>query len=102
MAHEVKFRQRATDDLSQIWRHIAQDSELYATAVVTSIIDAVEDLADYPRVGQRLEQFTHLEIRELPVYPYRAFYLVEQETIWVLAVAHGARDLKKPFFDRLK
>jgi len=102
MAYQVKLRQRATDDLKQIWQHIARDSEIYATAVAASIMDAVEDLSDYPRIGHRIEYITDIEVRELAVFPYRVFYRIEEQTIWVLAIAHGARDLRKPFFDRLK
>ncbi|MEM6505091.1 MAG: type II toxin-antitoxin system RelE/ParE family toxin [Planctomycetota bacterium] len=101
MALEVKFQQRAVEDLERIWQHIAQDSENYASAVATSIVTAAEELSEYPRIGHRVEHVVRAEVRELSVCPYRLFYAIRQDAIWILAVAHGARDLRKPFFDRL-
>ncbi len=75
---------------------------MYATAVAARIVSAAEDLADYPFIGHRVEQIERADVRELAVYPYRLFYVIEPDVIWILAVTHGARDLQQPFFDRLK
>lgn len=101
MAREVRFRERAVQDLELIWQHIARESETYATAVTARIVSAAEDLAEYPHIGHRVEQIGRADLREIAVYPYRVFYVVQPETIWILAITHGARDLRQPFFDRL-
>lgn len=101
MAREVKLTKRAAADIESIWQYIARDSESYASLVAASIMTAAEDLSEYPRIGERIEQVAYAEIREVPVYPYRLFYAVEETTIWVLAIAHGARHLDQKFFDRL-
>lgn len=102
MAREVKLTRRAVGDLEGIWQYIARDSESYAALVTAGIMSAAEDLSEYPRVGERVEQVSRAEVREIPVYPYRLFYAVEDRVIWVLAIAHGARDLNQAFFDRLR
>ncbi|MFN3167654.1 MAG: type II toxin-antitoxin system RelE/ParE family toxin [Phycisphaeraceae bacterium] len=81
MASDVKYRRRATEDLELIWRHIARDSQTYATAVAARIFSAIEDLAEYPRLGHRVQQIDRADVRELPVYPYRVFNIVELDTV---------------------
>lgn len=102
MAREVRFTQRSVADLEAIWLYIARDSPNHATLVTASIVAAAEELSDYPLTGQRIEQVTRAEVREIPIYPYRLFYKVDEDAIWVLAIAHGARNLNQDFFKRLR
>ncbi|MEM9415634.1 MAG: type II toxin-antitoxin system RelE/ParE family toxin [Planctomycetota bacterium] len=100
MAREVIWQSGALDDLESIWQHIARDSESYASAVAARIVSATELLIDSPFIGHRVEQVLRADVREISVYPYRVFYAVSAESIRILIVAHGARDLSDDFFKR--
>jgi toxin ParE1/3/4 len=39
----------------------------------------------------RLPEFPDLPFREVVVPPYRFFYRVKDETVWIVAVWHGAQ-----------
>jgi plasmid stabilization system protein ParE len=53
-------------------------------------------LRDYPLSGRRLPEFPSLPHREVVVAPYRFVYLVDADTVWVIAVWHMARVPRPP------
>lgn len=53
-------------------------------------------LADYPESGRALPEFPDLPFREVVVAPYRFFYRVKADTVWVVAVWHGAQLAGEP------
>ncbi|MEM1353928.1 MAG: type II toxin-antitoxin system RelE/ParE family toxin [Planctomycetota bacterium] len=100
MALEVIWHAGALDDLESIWRHIARDSKAYASAVAARIVTVVESLSENPLIGHRVEQVIRADVREISAYPYRVFYAVSDQSIRVLIVAHGARELSAGFLAR--
>lgn len=46
--------------------------------------------------GATLAEFPDLPFRELFVTPYRFFYSVRDETVWVVGVWHGAQIPEEP------
>lgn len=48
-------------------------------------------LAHYPDSGSCLPEFPDLPFREVIVLPYRFFYRVKDDTVWIIAVWHGAQ-----------
>ena len=48
-------------------------------------------LIDFPQSGRIIPEFPDLPFREVIVPPYRFFYRLEGETIWIAAVWHGAQ-----------
>ena len=48
-------------------------------------------LQKHPESGRYLPEFSGLSYREVIVPPYRFFYRVKDETVWVVAVWHGAQ-----------
>lgn len=53
-------------------------------------------LGRFPKSGRLLPEFPDLPYREVIVPPYRFFYRVEQKTVWIVAVWHGAQLPLKP------
>ena len=45
---------------------------------------------------RRLVKFPDLPFREVVVAPYRFFYRLEDKTVWVVAVWHGAQRPREP------
>lgn len=45
----------------------------------------------FPESGRNIPEFPELPHREVIVRPYRFFYQVVDETVWIVAVWHGAQ-----------
>ena len=50
----------------------------------------------FPDSGRRLPEFPDLPHREIIVPPYRFFYRVVEDTVWIIGVWHGAQLPDKP------
>jgi toxin ParE1/3/4 len=48
-------------------------------------------LKHFPDSGRFLPEFPDLPFREIIVQPYRFFYRVKGDVVWVVAVWHGAQ-----------
>lgn len=53
-------------------------------------------LLDYPESGRTLPEFPDTHYREVIVTPYRFFYRVKDDVVWVVAVWHGTQIPEKP------
>jgi toxin ParE1/3/4 len=53
--------------------------------------DSLRKLERFPQSGRVVPEFPDLPYREVSVNPYRFFYRVQGETIWIVAVWHGAQ-----------
>lgn len=92
---KVEWTEPAVSDLKGIRDFIARDSEYYATRFVEKIIEAVEKLKEFPRMGRSVPEAEHENIRELLLHTYRIIYRVETDRILVLTIIHGSRDLSQ-------
>jgi plasmid stabilization system protein ParE len=48
-------------------------------------------LSRFPNSGAAIAEFPDLPYREVYVKPYRFFYRVREDTVWVVAVWHGTQ-----------
>jgi len=53
-------------------------------------------LAEFPESGRTMPEFPDLPFREVVVMPYRFFYRVKGDTMWIVAVWHDAQLPEKP------
>ena len=53
--------------------------------------NTLKRLCRFPDSGATLVEFPELPYREVDVKPYRFFYRVRDDTVWVVAVWHGAQ-----------
>jgi toxin ParE1/3/4 len=53
--------------------------------------ETLSRLERFPESGRILPEFPDLPYREVIVTPYRFFYRVKGETVWIVAVWHGAQ-----------
>jgi toxin ParE1/3/4 len=90
---KIVWTEPAVEDLHELHRFIARDSEEYAGRFVEGIITAAERLADHPRLGRVVPEANEENIRELLYYNYRIIYRVASDRIELLSVIHGSRDL---------
>lgn len=92
---KIEWTAPAVVDLEGIRDYIKKDSDYYAIRFVERIIEAVESLERFPKKGRIVPEAEEKNIREILFYSYRIIYRVEIERILILAVIHGARDLRR-------
>ena len=57
---------------------------------------ALRRLEQFPESGRVVPEFPDLPYREVIVSPYRFFYRIQEATVWVVAVWHGAQPPEEP------
>lgn len=85
----------ARNDLRELVQFIAHDSPTYAAATADRILDAVERLRRYPRLGRVVPEYDQPPIRELIVGGYRLVYRIRGQRVVLVAIVHGSRDLMR-------
>lgn len=97
----VAFAAAAKRDLVAIVDYIAQDNPVAAEAVFNAISTVAARLADFPELGHagRLPDTRELTVAGLP---YLIVYQVVRDTVTIIAVFHGARDLVHALAERRK
>ena len=89
----VDWANRAVADLQDIRDTIAEDSEKYAAQTIRKIVEAVDPLQDFPKLGRHIPEYQAESHRELIQGPYRIFYEIQDHRILITGVMHGRRDL---------
>ena len=86
---------QAVQDLFEIWQFIAQDSEDAANRVRRRFDEIFASLARMPRQGHRRPDATKKPFLFFPLYSYLIVYYPEGRPLQIVAVLHGARNLKR-------
>lgn len=94
--NSIKWTEPAVSDLQAIHSFISRDSEYYANAMVSEIIEAVDRLGSFPLSGRMVPELNDEKIREVLVGNYRVIYEISESAVQILTVLHGARDFHEP------
>ena len=86
----VRYTPRARDDLDAIYKYIELRSPSGAHAVKTRIERRIARLADFPLVAPVTEVPGVHELTLLR-YPYKVYYRVDGDEVWILHIRHAAR-----------
>ncbi len=62
--------------------------------MVDKIISRSEQIADQPYSGRKVPEYDSDDVRELIEKPYRIIYRIKPDQIDVVAVIHGAQQLR--------
>jgi toxin ParE1/3/4 len=54
------------------------------------------ELEDFPESGRIIPEFPELPFREVIISPYRFFYKIKSDVVWIVAVWHSAQLPKQP------
>ena len=86
---KVRWTPEAEDDRAQIFDYIAADSPRAAVKMDEIFSKATVRLADHPKFGRtgRIPGTREVILHK----SYCLVYEIEQETVWVLALVHTAR-----------
>ena len=93
MAHRIAWSARAVEDVDAIASFIARDSATYAATVVRRIRGITRRLAIHPHSGRVVPELGVDSLREVLVYSYRVLYLVQDDTVTIIAVVHARRSI---------
>ncbi|UZK66877.1 type II toxin-antitoxin system RelE/ParE family toxin [Sphingomonas sp. M1-B02] len=89
---------QAEDDLESIRNYLIENaSPQDATRLLNKLDGCIESLETYPlrgNVPKELEEEGVLDSRQLTVPPYRLVYRVLENSVFVILVADGRRDMK--------
>ncbi len=91
MDYRLLYTQKALSDLAEIIGHIAEDDAEAASHFGSSLIDHVELLARFPRMGGLIRK--RAQVRKLLHSPFLVYYHVRdaKREIEILHIRHGAR-----------
>ena len=92
---KIEWTRPALLDLESIRDYIRRDSEYYADRFIEKIIEAVESIKKFPKMGRAVPEAEEESIREVLLHNYRIIHRVESDRILVLTIIHGARDLNQ-------
>jgi len=84
----------ALQDLEEIAEYIALDNISAAKRLVLKVFTVMEKLEQFPNSGRRPPELKRTQYREKIVGPCRIFYRVEKESIYVLYIMRGERELR--------
>ncbi len=90
---QVRWSLTAGSDLQGIEDFIARDSVLHAVTFVDRLVESAETLLKTPHIGRIVPEFNRSDLRELIFRGYRIVYLLEENSVFILRVVHGSRDL---------
>jgi toxin ParE1/3/4 len=105
MAFRVVLADDATADLESLFDYIREhDSPAKAMHVLGEIERVFESLAEFPDRGVQPRELSAVgkhEYREVFFKPYRIIYQVIGETVYVLLIADGRREMQALLARRL-
>jgi toxin ParE1/3/4 len=87
----VRFTPTARAQFLAALDYARADRPSAAAALRQRVEESLSRLRDVPESGRVLPEFPDLPFREVVVTPYRFFYRVRTDTVWVVAVWHAAR-----------
>lgn len=85
----VLWTPEAQQDRTDIWDFLATDSPRAAARMDQLFSDAAAALSHFPMRGRKGQIAGTREL--IPHESYRLVYEVDNDTVWVLAIAHTAR-----------
>lgn len=71
--------------------YIRSDRPTAAIAFRDKVVKSLSRLEAFPQSGRLVPEYPDPSVREVIVSPYRFFYRIEVETVWVFAVWHEAQ-----------
>jgi toxin ParE1/3/4 len=93
---KLRYRPEAIEDLGEIRNYIAQDDPTGATRFVRTIRARCRLLAKQPWIGRERPELRP-GLRSFAVRSYVIFYRIIGDTVEIVSVVHGARDIDAMF-----
>jgi len=88
---DIRFTPSARLQFLEALSRIRRDNPTAASDFRDKAEKALSRLKKFPESGRLLPEFPDLPFREVVVPPYRFFHRVKDQTVWIVAVWHGAQ-----------
>jgi plasmid stabilization system protein ParE len=89
---QIRWTLQAAEDLEAIHEFIARDSAHYARLVVERVLQAIDQLGQFPESGRIVPELSEPSIREIVRRPYRIVYRLSADTVELLTIFHASRE----------
>ncbi len=93
---QIRWTEQAAEQLTAAHDFVAEDNQVAANEQIAAVMDAVEQLSNFPEMGR---QGRITDTRELVIQgtPLVVAYRLRSHSISILAVLHGARRWPRRF-----
>ena len=88
---KVKFTPSAKTQFLSALSYIRKDKPSAAIDFRNRAEKILRRLEDFPESGRTIPEFPELPYREVIISPYRIFYKIKDDIVWIVAVWHGAQ-----------
>lgn len=88
---KVRFAPSARAQFLSAISYIRQDKSSAAVSFRDRAEKILRRLEDFPESGRIIPEFPELPYREVIIPPYRFFYKIKADVVWIVAVWHGAQ-----------
>jgi addiction module RelE/StbE family toxin len=93
---KIQFTPTAKKQFLSALSYIRRDKPSAAVNFRNRAEKILRRLEDFPESGRIIPEFQDLSYREVIIPPYRFFYTIKADIIWVVAVWHSAQLPKEP------
>ena len=93
---KVRFTSSARAQFLSALTYIRRDNPGAAFNIRERVETVLRRLEEFPDSGRVVPEFPELPYREVIIAPYRFFYRVKGEIVWIVAVWHGAQLPEEP------
>jgi plasmid stabilization system protein ParE len=93
---KIQFTPSARTQFLAAIAYIYRDSPSAAIEFRRKAEKLLGRLRTFPRSGRLLPEFPDLPFREVLVTPYRFFYSIRENSVWIVAVWHSRQLPKEP------
>ena len=93
---KVQFTPSARTQFLSALSYIRKDKPSATVSFRNRAEKSLRRLEDFPESGRIIPEFPELPYREVIISPYRFFYKVKVDVVWIVAVWHGAQLPKEP------
>lgn len=93
---KVQFTPSARTEFLSALSYIRRDKPSAAVNFRNRAENILRRLENFPESGRTIPEFPELSYREVIISPYRFFYKIKIDTVWIVAVWYEAQLPKKP------
>ena len=87
----IRFTPAAEGHFLSALEYVRRDNPPAAVRFRNKAHESLERLKEFPESGRTIPEFPELPHREIMVKPYRSFYRVKEDTVWIVGVWHDAQ-----------
>ncbi len=93
---QLKFTPSARRQFLDGISYIKKDNPTAARSFRKKSENVLKRLIEFPESGKVIREYPDLPFREIVVPPYRFFYRIKDDNIWIVAVWHSSQDTDVP------